>query len=164
MGGMDQLNPGGGSAMARGAARSGTMSCTSCFASALGADWSDGGYQNGLQHLRDVGESTDGPKIFQLYIRGDDEEVDAYAAEAIAAGYDAFCITVDVQMPSRRERDIASGGRDHPHEVITDGDLIADVNVTRGLQHSHRSGHVAAPAVDASNEFLPGVAALGEAH
>ena len=108
MGGMDQLNPGGGSAMARGAARSGTMSCTSCFASALGADWSDGGYQNGLQHLRDVGESTDGPKIFQLYIRGDDEEVDAYAAEAIAAGYDAFCITVDVQMPSRRERDIAN--------------------------------------------------------
>ena len=108
MGGVDQLNPGGGSAMARGAARSGTMSCTSCFASALGGDWSDGTYQNGLQHLRDVGESTDGPKIFQLYIRGDDEEVDAYAAEAIASGYDAFCITVDVQMPSRRERDIAN--------------------------------------------------------
>src|SRR5207302_8739582 len=45
-------------------------------------------------------------KIFQLYVRGDDAWVDDYARRAIAAGYDAFCITVDTAHYSRRERDI----------------------------------------------------------
>ena len=49
-----------------------------------------------------------GPKIFQLYIRGDDDFVDDYATRAIAAGYDAFCITVDTAHYSRRERDNAN--------------------------------------------------------
>lgn len=45
-------------------------------------------------------------KIFQLYVRGDGAWVDDYAKRAIAAGYDAFCITVDSAHYSRRERDI----------------------------------------------------------
>jgi glycolate oxidase len=49
-----------------------------------------------------------GPKIFQLYVRGDDAFVDDHARRAIAAGYDAFCITVDTAHYSRRERDIAN--------------------------------------------------------
>lgn len=48
-----------------------------------------------------------GPKVFQLYVRGDDAWVDDYAARATDAGYDAFCITVDSAIYSRRERDIA---------------------------------------------------------
>jgi isopentenyl diphosphate isomerase/L-lactate dehydrogenase-like FMN-dependent dehydrogenase len=38
-----------------------------------------------------------------MYVRGDDDYVDVHAARAIAAGYDAFAITLDVQLVSRRE-------------------------------------------------------------
>ncbi len=46
-------------------------------------------------------------RIYQLYIRGDAGWVDAMAARAIAAGYGAFCLTVDTAFYSRRERDLA---------------------------------------------------------
>jgi len=46
-------------------------------------------------------------KIFQLYVRGDNAWVDEYVRRAVAAGYDAFCITVDTAHYSRRERDTA---------------------------------------------------------
>jgi isopentenyl diphosphate isomerase/L-lactate dehydrogenase-like FMN-dependent dehydrogenase len=45
--------------------------------------------------------------VFQLYVRGDDAVVDGYARRASEAGYDAFAITVDTAVYSRRERDIA---------------------------------------------------------
>ena len=46
-------------------------------------------------------------RIFQLYTRGDADWVDSVAERAIAAGYSAFCLTVDTAYYSRRERDIA---------------------------------------------------------
>jgi glycolate oxidase len=46
-------------------------------------------------------------KIFQLYVRGDGAWIDDFVHRAVAAGYDAFCITVDTAHYSRRERDIA---------------------------------------------------------
>ena len=46
-------------------------------------------------------------RIYQLYTRGDAAWVDAMAARAIAAGYSAFCLTVDTAYYSRRERDLA---------------------------------------------------------
>ena len=46
-------------------------------------------------------------RIFQLYVRGDDAFVDDYVRRAIDAGYEAFCLTVDTAIYSRRERDIA---------------------------------------------------------
>ena len=46
-------------------------------------------------------------RIFQLYTRGDADWVDSMAERAIAAGYGAFCLTVDTAYYSRRERDIA---------------------------------------------------------
>jgi glycolate oxidase len=49
----------------------------------------------------------DGFKIFQLYVRGDAEWVDDQARRAVDRGYDAFCLTVDTDSYSRRERDIA---------------------------------------------------------
>jgi glycolate oxidase len=49
----------------------------------------------------------DGPKIFQLYVRGDTAFVDDHARRAMGAGYDAFAFTVDTALYSRRERDIA---------------------------------------------------------
>jgi glycolate oxidase len=49
----------------------------------------------------------DGFKIFQLYVRGDAEWVDDHVRRAVDTGYDAFCLTVDTDSYSRRERDIA---------------------------------------------------------
>jgi len=46
-------------------------------------------------------------RMFQLYTRGDAAWVDAMAERAIAAGYRAFCLTVDTAYYSRRERDLA---------------------------------------------------------
>jgi glycolate oxidase len=48
-----------------------------------------------------------GPKLFQLYVRGDAAFVDDHVRRATDAGYDAFCLTVDSAHYSRRERDIA---------------------------------------------------------
>ena len=49
----------------------------------------------------------DGFRIFQLYVRGDADWVDDHVRRAIANGYNAFCLTVDTDSYSRRERDIA---------------------------------------------------------
>ena len=49
----------------------------------------------------------DGPKVFQLYVRGGPDFVDDHVKRAMDAGYDAFAITVDSAHYSRRERDIA---------------------------------------------------------
>ena len=58
--------------------------------------------------LEEVAKGGDGFKIAMLYKRGGDEFLDAYVERAIAAGYDAFCLTVDSANYSRRERDIAN--------------------------------------------------------
>jgi len=57
--------------------------------------------------LEDIAKGCDGPKIYQLYVRGDDRWVEERVKQAMGAGYDAFCITVDTAVYSRRERDIA---------------------------------------------------------
>jgi glycolate oxidase len=49
----------------------------------------------------------DGPKVFQLYVRGGPDFVDDHVRRAMDSGYDAFAITVDSAHYSRRERDIA---------------------------------------------------------
>jgi isopentenyl diphosphate isomerase/L-lactate dehydrogenase-like FMN-dependent dehydrogenase len=61
--------------------------------------------------LEEVAKAGSGPKIFQLYVRGDDAFIDDHASRAIDAGYDAFCLTVDTAVISRRERDIAKRWR-----------------------------------------------------
>lgn len=57
--------------------------------------------------LEETARAATGPKIFQLYVRGDAAWIDAIVHRAVEAGYDAFCITVDTAHYSRRERDIA---------------------------------------------------------
>src|SRR6185312_7559996 len=57
--------------------------------------------------LEEAAAVTSGPKIFQLYVRGDKAWVDDVVKRAVGAGYDAFAITVDTAAYSRRERDIA---------------------------------------------------------
>jgi glycolate oxidase len=57
--------------------------------------------------LEAIAQAGTGPKVFQLYVRGDDSFIDDHARRAIDAGYTAFCITVDTAYYSRRERDLA---------------------------------------------------------
>ena len=93
VGGLEQLGAGGGVTVAIGAGRA----TVPFFLSSV--------TESGLER---TAAAASGPKIFQLYVRGDDEFVDDHARRAINAGYDAFCITVDSALYSRRERDIAN--------------------------------------------------------
>jgi len=57
--------------------------------------------------LEAVAAATPHPKLFQLYVRGDAAWVDDYIARAVAHGYIALCLTVDLDYYGRRERDLA---------------------------------------------------------
>ena len=92
VGGLEQFDPAGAAAVAEAAGRFGVPMMMSSVTQ---------------QTLADVRSKTAAPLIYQLYVRGDDAFVDAHADEAIGAGFDAFCVTVDTQRYSRRERDIA---------------------------------------------------------
>ncbi len=93
VGGLDSLGVGGGATVARGAGLAGVPFLLSSVTELT---------------IESVAACSSGPKIFQLYIRGDDAWIDDHVHRATAAGYDAFCITVDSAIYSRRERDIAN--------------------------------------------------------
>jgi isopentenyl diphosphate isomerase/L-lactate dehydrogenase-like FMN-dependent dehydrogenase len=57
--------------------------------------------------LEAVAASVDYPKVFQLYVRGDAAWVENYIERAVANGYVALCLTVDLDYYGRRERDLA---------------------------------------------------------
>src|SRR5476649_3069391 len=54
--------------------------------------------------LEDIAKGGNGPKIYQLYVRGDDTWVEERVKQAMGAGYDAFCITVDGGLVTARAR------------------------------------------------------------
>lgn len=79
--------------------------------------------------------SSDGFKIFQLYVRGDADWVDDHVRRAIDKGYDAFCFTIDTDSSSRRERDIAkryqlSDASGKLVEIFRAADNLRDNDVT----------------------------------
>ncbi len=92
VGSLESFDPSGGAGVARGAGTFGVPFMLSSVS------------QPGLE---ETAKAATGPKVFQLYVRGDTDWVNDLARRAIACGYDAFAITVDVQHYSRRERDIA---------------------------------------------------------
>ncbi len=57
--------------------------------------------------MEKVAKSSPALKVYQLYVRGDDAWVADRVRRAVDCGFDAFCITVDTAVYSRRERDIA---------------------------------------------------------
>jgi isopentenyl diphosphate isomerase/L-lactate dehydrogenase-like FMN-dependent dehydrogenase len=60
-----------------------------------------------LPSLEEVAKAApDATRIFQLYVRGDDDFVLDHVRRAVDSGYAGFCLTVDVAIYSRRERDI----------------------------------------------------------
>ena len=54
--------------------------------------------------LEDTAAASPHPKIFQLYVQGDMDWVEALLARAKTAGYQALCLTVDTAYYGRRER------------------------------------------------------------
>jgi glycolate oxidase len=76
--------------------------------------------------------AADHPRIFQLYIRGDTAWVEDHIARAVACGYVALALTVDLDHYGRRERDLAkrfqttsrrSDTHDHFQARFTWGDV-----------------------------------------
>jgi isopentenyl diphosphate isomerase/L-lactate dehydrogenase-like FMN-dependent dehydrogenase len=88
IGGLEALAEGGGISVARAAA--------SFNVPFLLSSVSEAGMQT-------VSEAANGTKIFQLYTRGDAAWVDGQIRQAMDLGYDAFCITVESAIYSRRE-------------------------------------------------------------
>ena len=91
MGSLQNLHPEGSMAVARAAEAFGVVSYLSSVT------------EPGLEA---VAEGAGHAKVYQLYVRGDREWVADYVRRAEAAGYVAFCLTVDVACYSRRERDL----------------------------------------------------------
>lgn len=73
-----------------------------------------------------------GPKIYQLYVHGDEAWMNDIVARALAAGYRALCLTVDTQVYSRRERDLLK--RYLPMSQRPDG--VATIGRSPSLQSS----------------------------
>ena len=118
MGSLELMHPDGSMAVARAAEAFGTVS-----------------YLSSVTHpgLEAVAEGTGHPKVYQLYVRGGRDSVAEVAKRAISAGYVAFCLTVDVALYSRRERDLIkryvptarrSAGEGMEHQASLDWDLV----------------------------------------
>jgi isopentenyl diphosphate isomerase/L-lactate dehydrogenase-like FMN-dependent dehydrogenase len=101
MGGLVLFHPEGDCEMARGAAKADTLQFLS---GATG--WS----------VEAVAAAASGLKMFQLYHMGDRPWVADLLARVEASGYLCVCLTVDVQVYSRRERDIVA--RWSPREAM----------------------------------------------
>lgn len=84
-------DPEGECATARAAAAAGTIMCLSTFSS---------------RSMEDVAEASDGPKWFQLYVHQDRGVARAMIERAVAAGYKAIVLTVDLPVAGYREREL----------------------------------------------------------
>ena len=91
IGGLESIAEGGAAAAARAAAQFGVPQMLSSVC------------KPGLEETAAAAQTV---RVFQLYVRGDDAWVDDFVQRAKANGYCAFCLTVDVAMYSRRERDL----------------------------------------------------------
>lgn len=94
IGSLQELDAGGGATALRAAGEFGTAGMLSSVC------------EPGLEK---VSAEPGDAKIFQLYVRGDDAWIDDHVHRAMDVGYYAFCLTVDLDHYSRRERDIAKG-------------------------------------------------------
>jgi glycolate oxidase len=89
IGSLQTITPEGGVAVAKAAAEFGTMNFVSSVTQ---------------PSLEEIAASTNHPKIFQLYIRGDLNWCAEIVGRVKKAGYMALCLTVDTAHYSRRER------------------------------------------------------------
>ncbi len=92
IGSLQVFEPGGGASAAIAAAQAGVISIASSVCT---------------PSIEEIAAASSAPKIYQLYVRGDENWVDDIIRRVIASGYIGFCLTVDTAVVSRRERDIA---------------------------------------------------------
>jgi len=91
IGSIQVFDPAGGTAAAQAAAEFGLLQILSSVC---------------LPDFETVAAQVPGPRIYQLYLMGDQDWMDDIIVRAMAAGYTGFCLTADTQTYSRRERDI----------------------------------------------------------
>ena len=94
LGALELITPDGAVAQVRAAERCGLIASVSSVAE---------------PSLEDVAVAAAGPKISQLYIRGDAAWIDELVDRALAAGYAAIALTVDTAIYGRRERQVRHG-------------------------------------------------------
>ncbi len=93
--GMSRLfHPDAELAVARAAAKHGTLYCLSTVAT---------------ESIESVAAAAAGPKMFQIYVLKDQGLNTEFIDRARAANYQALCLTVDVTTGSNRERDLRLG-------------------------------------------------------
>ena len=118
MGSLQTLHPGGSLEVARAAEEFGVVSFLSSVT---------------VPGMEEIAGATGHSKIYQLYVRGDREWVADYVRRAIDSGYESFCLTVDVALYSRRERDLIKrylpagrrrGGDGWEYQAGLDWDLV----------------------------------------
>ena len=79
---------------ARAASRTGTIFCLSTIS---------------ITTIEELAQSSEGPKVFQIYVLRDRGLSEEYIERCKEANYDALCLTVDVPSNGRRERDLRTG-------------------------------------------------------
>ncbi len=89
------VEPDGEAAMARAAARAGTVMCLSTLATKLPSEV--------------AAAAPDCRRWFQLYCFKDAAVTDALVAEAVDSGFEAIVVTVDAPRGGNRERDLRTG-------------------------------------------------------
>jgi 4-hydroxymandelate oxidase len=99
-------HPHGEEATARAAAAAGTIMCLSSAATCAPKDL-----------------PADGPRWFQVYVWRPRSKTEAAIEEAVAAGYSALVLTVDVPYIGRRERDVRVEFK-VPEHLTVQGDLF----------------------------------------
>ena len=114
-----------------------------------------------------VAQGVPGPRVYQLYLMGDQSWMDDHIRRAIDAGYTGFCLTADTQVYSRRERDVMKSyvpmsGRsasaadgDFSHQASMTWDTIAHIKEThdiplivKGVMHEDDATHCVEAGVD----------------
>ena len=90
-----------------------------------------------LPDFETLAQQHPGPRVYQLYLTGDQAWMDDVIGRAIEAGYTGFCLTADTQTYSRRERDILkryvplsgriAGGGDFSHQAGMTWDTVAHI-------------------------------------
>ena len=93
IGSLQQISAGGGASAAKAAGRFG---CAYMLSSVC---------EPGMDAVADA--APDACRVFQLYVRGDNDWVDDKVREAQDLGYKAFAVTIDLDAYSRRERDLS---------------------------------------------------------
>src|SRR5437868_3891186 len=105
IGSLQVFDPGGALAATQAATDFGIMHCVSSAT---------------LPSLEETAEATPTPKIFQLYVHGDEQWTSDIIERVKQAGYVALALTVDVSRYSRRERPMLSRYQPPTRRLTTD--------------------------------------------